>query len=722
VNSIFQISSLSAYNPDVISGNGKSQMNSFFASSLPEKYNRLSEFAKTFWPDLDSMSTQRRLVGTGDVLTFLYTLPIAVIGLIWLVFATDLLIIQQNLVFLLINFGLFIIFSRLSFFTIIEIRSDRYGSTEDSFASMIQWSAVFLIGPSALWLGVIYSTIDFLNNWRSATNQAQRWSLLRTISVAVAVSTFAYLVSIEIYEMVGGSFPLPGLSIITIFQGFTALGSEFILVVVIMSGYLIYHIGVQKVLAEAENIQPIVRFFLVGIALPFLAHPFSILLTGLLVVHGYGIYAFLLMGLVLVAYIARRLSLAAESSRQQSRQLEKLEKLGRDLLEVIPDISSLPEILEDNVPGMFPSGRISIWISPNVSLLKFPSDWDGFSDVAWEWIIDQSKPRSFTAKEILPWSKENEDHLATVISPIFRRDSGRAIGGIALELRALAQPWDKKSLRNLFPALQSLSDQIASTLQQTKIYEQSLDFQQISQELRLAGQIQASFLPNKFPSIPGWQLAVTLLPARETSGDFFDVIELSDGRLGILVADVADKGVGSALYMALSRTLIRTYAEEYGAEPEVVFFATNNRLLKDARANLFITTFYGILDPEEGLLTYCNAGHNPPYLIRESDQETIISLQRTGIAMGIEENSTWTTETVAIDPGDILILYTDGIPDAQDEDGDFFNDEAIIEISRANSGKFAHEIQTAIIDEVQKFSGSAPQSDDITLMVLMRNK
>jgi sigma-B regulation protein RsbU (phosphoserine phosphatase) len=90
--------------------------------------------------------------------------------------------------------------------------------------------------------------------------------------------------------------------------------------------------------------------------------------------------------------------------------------------------------------------------------------------------------------------------------------------------------------------------------------------------------------------------------------------------------------------------------------------------------------------------------------------------------MGIEANSTWTTETVAIDPGDILILYTDGIPDAQDEDGDFFNDEAMIEISRKNSEKFAHEIQSAIIEEVQKFSGNAPQSDDITLMVLMRNK
>jgi len=696
-------------------------MKSFINSSLPEKYNRLSTFAKTFWPDLDVMSPQRRLVGTGDVLTFLYTIPIALLGLVWLVLSTDLTIIQNNLLFLLFNLGLYYLFSRLSFFTIVEIRSDRYGSTEDSFASMIQWSAVFLLGESALWLGVIYNIFDLIRNWRTATNPSRRWSLLRTFSVAIAVVTFAYLVAITAYKEIGGTFPLPGLTFTTISQGFIAIGIEFIAVLVITSGYLLYHIGVQKILAETDDIRPMVRFFMIAIGLPFLSHPFSILLTALLVTNGYDVYLFLLIGLILVAFIARRLSFTAENSRQQSSQLEKLEKLGRDLLEVIPDITMLPRILENNVPGMFSSGRISIWISPDNTLLNFPSDWTGMPDTAWEWILDQSKPRSFTIKEELPWEKEFTEHLATVTTPIIRSDSGRAIGGIALEMRALAQIWDKKALRNLFPALQSLADQISSTLQQTQVYEQSLEFQQISQELQIAGQIQASFLPNKLPSIAGWQLAVSLLPARETSGDFFDVFELNEKRQGILIADVADKGVGSALYMALSRTLLRTYAEEYGADPEVVFYAANNRLLKDARANLFVTTFYGIFDPESGLLTYSNAGHNPPYLVKESEDESVIALMRTGIAIGIEENSTWTTETISIDPGDILILYTDGIPDAQDIDGGFFDEEAIIEITKKNSGKFAHEIQSAIIEAVQRFTGDASQSDDITLMVLKRD-
>jgi hypothetical protein len=210
---------------------------------------------------------------------------------------------------------------------------------------------------------------------------------------------------------------------------------------------------------------------------------------------------------------------------------------------------------------MFPSGRISIWIDPDTTLLEYPTDWPGIKVSARQWIMDQPEPKSFLAKDDLPWDTQSQDHLAIVGTPIIKSDSGRAIGGIFLELRSLAQPWDNKSLKNLYPAVQSLADQISSTLHQEEVYENSLDFQQITQELRLAGQIQASFLPNIFPPIPGWQLAVTLLPARETSGDFFDVIELSNDRLGILVADVADKGVGSALYMALSRTLIRTYAE-----------------------------------------------------------------------------------------------------------------------------------------------------------------
>jgi sigma-B regulation protein RsbU (phosphoserine phosphatase) len=143
-------------------------------------------------------------------------------------------------------------------------------------------------------------------------------------------------------------------------------------------------------------------------------------------------------------------------------------------------------------------------------------------------------------------------------------------------------------------------------------------------------------------------------------------------------------------------------------------------LLKDARANLFITAFYGILNLEDGVLTYCNAGHNPPYLIRAEQSGTEEALSRTGIPMGIEENSTWTKESVTILTGDVLLLFTDGIPDAQNDQGTFFDDESILEVARENIGRMAYEIQSEILKSVQNFVGNSPQSDDITLMVLIR--
>jgi sigma-B regulation protein RsbU (phosphoserine phosphatase) len=253
------------------------------------------------------------------------------------------------------------------------------------------------------------------------------------------------------------------------------------------------------------------------------------------------------------------------------------------------------------------------------------------------------------------------------------------------------------------------------------VYARSLELQRVTQELKWAGSIQSSLLPYSFPNIPGWQLALTLKPAGETSGDFFDVIPLGNEKVGLVIADVLDKGIGPALYMAISRTLIRTYAIELDSQPDTVFFATNERILSDTTSNLFVTAFYGVLDPESGELTYCNAGHNPPYLVSSNNSEGIQELGRNAIPIGITEDATWGNNTITLLPGDALILYTDGIPEAQNETGELFGEKTLLDVIRANKGKSAGDLQASILDAVHKFVGDAPQYDDITIMVLVRD-
>lgn len=242
----------------------------------------------------------------------------------------------------------------------------------------------------------------------------------------------------------------------------------------------------------------------------------------------------------------------------------------------------------------------------------------------------------------------------------------------------------------------------------------------LRQELALAGEVQASFLPSQLPHIPGWQVAAVLEPARETSGDFYDFLQLPGGRSGLVVADVADKGAGAALYMALSCTLIRTYAAEYPAQPELVLGAVNKRIMADTRTDMFVTAFYGILDPSAKTLTYCNAGHNPPYLLRAHSSSAVHPLRGTGMLLGVVEDEVWGCGSVEIERGDVLALYTDGIIDAQNAHGESFGKERLLRALRANAGRSARDIQDAVMAEVHEFVDDVPQFDDITLVVVTR--
>jgi sigma-B regulation protein RsbU (phosphoserine phosphatase) len=240
------------------------------------------------------------------------------------------------------------------------------------------------------------------------------------------------------------------------------------------------------------------------------------------------------------------------------------------------------------------------------------------------------------------------------------------------------------------------------------------------QELALAGNLQASFFPSEPPHIPGWQLAVILKPARETSGDFYDVYTLPNGQLAILVADVVDKGAAAALYMALSWTLIRTYTREHPDQPEIVLSTANSRIISDTDANRFVSVFLGVLDPTSGSYIYCNAGHNPPVLFGKVGDGQLKKLSKTGLILGILENETWKQGRVELKPGDVLVHYTDGVTEAQNEDGDLYGAKRLIQCVQTNRGHSAEDIQKAILADIAAFIGHAPQFDDIALVILVR--
>lgn len=683
-------------------------------------YKILFNIAKRFWPELESMREQRQLVGVGDVITTIYSVPLVIIGTIWLITVTDITTVQQDwLLFLLFAILLFV-FNKVNYFFIVEIRSERYGSADGSLASMIQWTAIFILGPTSLWLSVIGASISLIWNFRKVGSMAAKWDLTRGSLMEIADYTIAYLVALSFYEGLGGVYPFPGLTFWFVLIAIGALIVHFLLQVLIWSGYSFYAIWIQRKLTDSANIYPILRFLALALGLPALAHPFAILLAGLYVQNGIYVFIFFIIGLLLVSFLTRQLSWSAESSRQQSRQLEKLEHLGRDIIDAPPDASLLPELLEKHVPSMFPSGRVAIWLSPEWSVIRSPDDWELDTETIWGWAKHQLTCSAYLSKDTLPWDESLHTHKPFVFAPISETVDNESIGFIYIELRSLAQPWDRRALISLFPAARTLAALVASALHQAEIYREAIEYREAIQELEFAGRIQASFLPRELPSLNGWELAVTLLPARETSGDFFDIFQLSDGRVGFLIADVTDKGLGAALYMALSRTLLRTYALEYDEQPDIVFFSANERILNDARADLFVTVFYGILDQSTGQLTYANAGHNPPLLLGSQDSPTINALETTGMPLGIDQDATWSQNTITINPGEALILYTDGIPDAQNPDGEFFKERRLIEILLNKFGANAQEIQENILDEVQVFVGDAHQFDDITLLIIAR--
>jgi len=240
-------------------------------------------------------------------------------------------------------------------------------------------------------------------------------------------------------------------------------------------------------------------------------------------------------------------------------------------------------------------------------------------------------------------------------------------------------------------------------------------------ELQIAAEIQQSFMPEIIPKINGFDIAARSVMAKEVGGDFFDVIpfeiiSLGKGKLGILIADVSGKGVPAALFMALSRIVVRVNAL-WHRDPAEAIYHSNNIIAQDSKAGMFVTLFYGTLSEKDRTLTYVNAGHNPPIICRKKDG-SLEELMPTGIVLGAVENRDYASCTVDIGPGDVIVLYTDGVTESINKDEEMFGEDRLKSVIIENADLSTNEILEKILNEVRQFTGDMPQFDDITLMVI----
>jgi serine phosphatase RsbU (regulator of sigma subunit) len=275
----------------------------------------------------------------------------------------------------------------------------------------------------------------------------------------------------------------------------------------------------------------------------------------------------------------------------------------------------------------------------------------------------------------------------------------------------------RESDQQMIADLQRKNQELARAYRELQEAQAALvEKERLERELELARELQQSILPHEFPHLPGFSCAARNRPARQVGGDFYDVILLSKGRVGLVMADVSDKGMVAALYMALARSLIRAEAKR-NSSPRQVLLRVHRLLLEMSQADMFVTVFYGVLDPAQGTLRYARAGHDPPLLFSPSTGECQF-LKAKGALLGLVERVSLEEASVDLRPDDLLVLYTDGITDANSPAGEFFDVERLREMVCAASESSAQDLCDLIFERVGRFQAEAVQYDDMALLVV----
>jgi phosphoserine phosphatase RsbU/P len=262
-------------------------------------------------------------------------------------------------------------------------------------------------------------------------------------------------------------------------------------------------------------------------------------------------------------------------------------------------------------------------------------------------------------------------------------------------------------------ALETLATEAAVAIENARLYRETLDKAKMEQEMRIAADIQRALLPEPQRLGGFFEAMGASVSCRAIGGDFFDYVDLPQGEFGFAVGDVAGKGAPAALLAAVLQGVFASQASN-GTGPAMTLSRVNQALIRRSVESRFATAFYGVLTPD-GKLTYCNAGHNPPLLIRPSGVQR---LETGGLILGLFEHATFEEETVSVSPGDILVTFSDGVTEALSLTGEEYGEDRLIECAGLYREKSVPDLLDGILASVRQFTAGAVQSDDVTALVL----
>lgn len=291
---------------------------------------------------------------------------------------------------------------------------------------------------------------------------------------------------------------------------------------------------------------------------------------------------------------------------------------------------------------------------------------------------------------------------------------GDVLGAMLIEEASAARRFREKRLE----IITGIAQQAALAVQNHRFQQEMARQEGLDRELQLAREIQQTLMPDELPDLPNWELAAACRPALQVSGDFYDFFKLPGDQLGLVIADVADKGVPAALFMALTRALIRAAALQE-TSPAAALARVNDLLVPDTHQGMFVTAAYAVLSLETGRMAYANAGHNLPLLWR-ADSQAVERLEKCGMALGVLEELRLEERIIYLGQGDQLVFYTDGVTEAFSSDNEAYGESRLQATIPAAGNLPARAMLNVITDSVSTFVGDRPPSDDLTLLVLRR--